>query len=62
MRASPAYLAHRIERESDRSPDPHGYGDIVTTTVRYSVSPQQLPSDASTAVTFSSSRPPGGYW
>jgi len=43
MRASPVYLAHRIERESDRSPDPHGYGDIVTTSIRYSVSALQLP-------------------
>jgi hypothetical protein len=43
MRPSPAYLAHRIEREYDRGPDPHGYGDIATTTIRYSVSALQLP-------------------
>ena len=43
MRASPAYLAHRIERDYDRSADPYGYGDIATTTIRYSVSALQLP-------------------
>jgi hypothetical protein len=43
MRASPAYLAHRIEREYDRRPDPHGYGDIATTMIRYSVSALPLP-------------------
>ena len=43
MRASPAYLAHRVERESDRNPDPLGYGDIVTTMIRYSVFALELP-------------------
>ena len=43
MRPAPAYLAHRIERDYDRSPDPHGYGDIATTMIRYSVSALPLP-------------------